>query len=327
MAGIVLLLNLPAQAADNSGSDDFFRQFERDRFQTDRPTADPFNQRTVTDQKEPFGADNTLRPQNTKDDFFSQKQKTSDDPCQVTKSNPVTVGLRDVINALEVPFKSQLIKDYTADFFQESRIASLDRQQRASGEVKVRFDYRGGYRDDVPTVMFHWQYEQPTRQELVSDGKTMWVYLPENNQVIQSDIEMVNQARANDPMTFLTGLGNLSRDFQISYAQPNQDVAGNYVLDLRPRRTTAMINRMVIVVDRCAAIIKAREEPSSRLNTSYASLIFPILSTTVYDPNGNSTTIEFSDIRVNRGISAGQFNFMLPPGVEVVRPTGKEMGF
>jgi outer membrane lipoprotein carrier protein len=146
----------------------------------------------------------------------------------------------------------------------------------------------------------------------------MWVYLPENNQVIQSDIEMVSQARENDPMTFLTGLGNLSRDFQISYAVPNQDVAGNYLLDLRPRRTSALINRMVIVVDRAAA-------EASAANSGV--LIFPILSSTVYDPNGNSTTIEFSDLRINRGMSAGQFNFIMPPGVEVVRPTGKEMGF
>ncbi|MHB8709701.1 MAG: LolA family protein, partial [Desulfuromonadales bacterium] len=74
-------------------------------------------------------------------------------------------------------------------------------------------------------------------------------------------------------------------------------------------------------------------EESSRPGTFFGNrrqsggLIFPILSTTVYDPNGNSTTIEFSDVRVNRGLSAGQFRFMMPAGVEVVRPTGKEMGF
>jgi len=166
--------------------------------------------------------------------------------------------------------------------------------------------------------MFHWQYDPPTRQELVSNGKMLWVYLPENNQVIQSDLETVSPARENDPMTFLTGLGNLSRDFQISYAVPNQDAAGNYVLDLRPRRSSAVLNRMVIVVDRTAAEAIAAKS---------GALVFPILSTTVYDPNGNSTTIEFSDLRVNRGISAGQFNFIMPPGVEVVRPTGKGMGF
>ena len=226
------------------------------------------------------------------------------------------VELREVIRALETPFSERKIQDYSASFSQESRIASLDRLQRASGKVRVRFDYqRSG---QAPTVMFHWQYDPPTRQELVSNGKTLWVYLPENNQVIQSDLETVSPARENDPMTFLTGLGNLSRDFQISYAVPSQDAAGNYVLDLRPRRSSAVLNRMVIVVDRTAAEAIAAKS---------GALVFPILSTTVYDPNGNSTTIEFSDLRVNRGISAGQFNFIMPPGVEVVRPTGKGMGF
>lgn len=279
------------------------------------------------------------------------------------------VGLRDVIEALESPFRDRQIKDYSADFFQESRIASLDRLQRARGQVSVRFSYRS---NQVPLVMFHWEYQEPTRQEIVSDGKTLWVYLPENNQVIQSDIEMVSQARENDPMTFLTGLGNLSRDFLISYAEPNRDPRGNYILNLRPRRTTALINRMVIVVNRDAveapsavlgrdaagassAADLARTEPrrppsrrsappsgaptpdeffgadagGSRQDSSSGSkrdLVFPILSTTVYDPNGNSTAIEFSDVLVNRGMPAGQFRFMLPAGVEVVRPTGKEMG-
>lgn len=297
-------------------------------------------------------------------------------------------GLNDVKRALITPFKEKKIKDYTADFFQQSKIAALDRLQRARGRVSVRFDDRRS--GTVPTVMFHWEYEEPTRQEIVSDGQTLWVYLPENNQVIQSDIELVSQARENDPMTFLTGLHNLDRDFLISWAEPNRDVAGNYVLDLRPRRTTALINRMVIVVDRDAVEGNTADAPASGPTSSLrgsdlrqpasgpgepfrqqandffddnfdpslpvtdsrsavpqpdsffaasprsgsalgsrrtGGLIFPILSTTVYDPNGNSTTIEFSDVRVNRGLSAGQFRFMLPAGVEVVRPTGKEMGF
>lgn len=309
-------------------------------------------------------------------------------------------GLREVIQALETPFQAgtpadRRIQDYTADFFQESRIASLDRLQRARGEVSVRFDYR---RSQVPLVMFHWEYREPTTQEIISDGKTLWVYLPENNQVIQSDIEMISKAGESDPMTFLTGLGQLSRDFLISWAEPNRDVEGNYVLDLRPRRTTALINRMVIVVDRYAleesstesspktpsAVPSGRPSRSSRgggffptepdANQTVAQerndffdddfdpnkpitddraaaptadpffankgrsssflnerrrtggLVFPILSTTVYDPSGNRTTIEFNDLRINRGISASQFRFIQPAGVEVVRPTGKGMG-
>jgi outer membrane lipoprotein carrier protein len=267
-------------------------------------------------------------------------------------------SLGDVISALETPFQTQTdeklrIYDYSADFFQESKIASLDRLQRASGEVEVAFDYQRT--DTVPRVKFRWQYEQPTTQEIVSDAKKLWVYLPENNQVILSDIEMVNRSRQNDPMTFLTGLGNLSRDFSIYWAVPNFDVEGNHVLELTPKRISSLINRMIIVVDRYAveAYLNPGQEVDPRMPSvpsaqstpptpptpggrnlnfpGYEDNLngrrFPILSTTVYDPMGNSTTIEFSNLRVNFGISDMSFNFIMPAGVQVVRPTGQEMGF
>ncbi len=273
-----------------------------------------------------------------------------------TMAVPVwAVSLSDVIHTLESPFKTETdnelkIYDYSADFFQESKITSLDRIQRANGRVEVAFDYRR--EQTVPTAKFRWQYDQPTTQEIVSDGETLWVYLPENNQVIQSDIEMVNQARQNDPMTFLTGLGNLSRDFQISWAAPNTDIDGNYILEMTPRRVSALINRLVIVVDRYAVeAYQNRGQEEQAIDPRQPSKLqipeppkfgnfglpgsgggsngvwFPILSTAVHDPNGNSTIIEFSNLRVNLGIPERSFNFMMPAGVQVIRPTGKEMGF
>lgn len=232
------------------------------------------------------------------------------------------VGLGEVIKALETPFQAGTsrdgaIYDFEADFFQQSSIASLDRVQRGRGRVAIKFDRSSSAR--VPMAKFRWDYGQPTTQEIVSDGRTMWVYLPENRQVIQSDIEQTSRSRSDDPMTFLTGLGNLSRDFLISWAAPNQDVEGNYVLEMRPRRPSSLIQRLLIVVDREAVLDFARQGAVGE--------IFPIRSTTVYDPNGNSTLIEFSEIRLNRGLDDGLFDFILPAGVEVLRPTGREMGF
>ncbi len=279
------------------------------------------------------------------------------------------ISLGDVIRTLETPFQAgdddgsdYRIDNYSANFFQESKIASLDRRQRATGRVEVAFDYKEEQygRATVPTVKFRWEYEQPTTQEIVSDGETMWVYLPENNQVIQSNIEMVNKADKHDPMTFLTGLGNLSRDFTISWAMPNQDIDGNYVLELKPIRISSLINKLIIVVDRYAVEayrnrgtakideappldppvppsdpfaegssfpLPGGDLPFPDLEGGPNDIWFPILSTAVYDPNGNSTIIEFSDVRVNFGISDLTFDFIVPAGVNVVRPTGKEMGF
>ncbi len=220
-------------------------------------------------------------------------------PALAVAKEKVNVGLSDVIKTLESPFQKDAkgeaaIGDFQGDFFQESRIASLDRLQRGRGRVAVKFD--SSRADRVPLAMFRWEYDQPTTQEIVSDGRTIWVYLPENRQVIQSEIDFTAESRPDDPMTFLTGLGNLSRDFLITWASPNQDVEGNYVLELRPRRTSAMIRRLIIVVSRDAVL----GQPGAS---------FPMLSTTVYDPNDNSTIIEFSNLRVNRNLSDSQFHW------------------
>jgi outer membrane lipoprotein carrier protein len=230
------------------------------------------------------------------------------------------VGLKDVINALEVPFQGAgagQVHDVRADFFQESRIAALDRNQRGRGTVMFRFEPGDSRR--APVAMFNWQYREPNEQEIVSDGRTMWVYLPESRQVIESDLTLVNRGGTVNPVTFLAGLGNLSRDFSIMYAIPNTDSKGNYILDLRPKQSSPLIRNLQIVVDRDAA--QEQVNPKGRV-------YFPILSTIVTDPSDNQTIIEFSNIRVNRGLSRADFRFMQPPGVEVVKPApGTNMGF
>jgi len=247
----------------------------------------------------------------------------------VTVPSAGAIALSDVINTLETPFQSGTdaeyrILDYSANFFQESKIASLDRVQRANGRVEVAFDYLARQKGRaVPTVKFLWQYDSPTTQRIVSDGETMWVYLPENSQVIQSNLELINKADQNDPMAFLTGLGNLSRDFTISWAVPSQDEDDNYVLEMTPRRASSLINKLVIVVDHYAVERYLNRDEQE----SPGDLWFPIRSTTVYDPSGNSTIIEFSNLRVNQNIPDTTFDFIVPAGVQVVRPTGKETGF
>lgn len=237
------------------------------------------------------------------------------------------VSVNDVAESLQRPFASDVVRargtdksgifDFQGDFFQESQIASIERTQRGRGYVSFLFDYQGS--SQVPRAMFRWEYQEPSRQEVVSNAQTMWVYLPENRQVIVSDIEQVAQQRSENPMTFLTGLGNLSRDFSVRWGSPDHDLEGNYILQLRPRRASNLIRTLDVVVDRRAVL--------DYVENNQVGNYFPILATIVVDPAGNRTTIEFSNVRFNQGLSSGFFEFIQPAGVEVVRPTGTEMGF
>lgn len=237
------------------------------------------------------------------------------------------IGLSDVINTLETPFKKTASKepgtatsgifDFQADFFQESRIASIDRVQRGRGEVSFKFERQQGTAS--PLAMFRWEYQEPNIQEIVSDGRSLWVYQSENRQVIESDISQLSRQQSDNPVTFLSRLGTLSHDFTIAWGTPSTDQDGNYVLELQPRRDSQLVQRLLIVVARAAV--------ADYVDNQRSGEIFPILLTRVDDPQGNRTSIEFKGIRLNRQLSADFFHFQRPEGVEVVRPTQEQFGY
>ncbi|HXC93818.1 MAG TPA: outer membrane lipoprotein carrier protein LolA [Geobacteraceae bacterium] len=245
---------------------------------------------------------------------------------QIPKYN---VSLIDVINTVEKPFKPDRngqteLSSVRADFFQRSTIAEKKKEYRADGQMYLK------PASGSEPLKFRFDYFRPTRQEIVCDGRTLWVYLPENREVIQSDVSEFFDPSRHDisrdrALNFLQGLGRISKDFTIIFNSSMSDPAGNYILELTPRRASVTIEKLFITVNRESLIDRTGTRP--QLNVPPAknpeSHLFPILSTTVVDHDGNSTTMEFSNIRANEMISDLTFKFDVPPEIQVVRPEGR----
>lgn len=232
------------------------------------------------------------------------------------------IKISDVVAALETPFKaetrrSEQIYDFSANFFQESLIASIGRTQRGEGTVRFKFDAATA-QGEAPAAKFFWEYRKPSVQEIISDGLTMWVYMPENRQVIESDLRQINVQRGENPVTFLSGLGNLSRDFSIHWGAPEKVESGDYRLLLKPLKASQLIQQIDVVV--------SEKSVNRWLEKHKTGDIFPLLSTLVTDANGNRTAIEFRDVRVNQQLKDGIFSFERPEGVELVDPA-EQMSF
>ncbi|SNB47432.1 outer membrane lipoprotein carrier protein LolA [Geobacter sp. DSM 9736] len=240
-------------------------------------------------------------------------------PAHAAVQTPV--GLRDVVATVENAFKPDSpnrVRDVTADFMQSSTLVEKGRdmrEMRGDGQMFLRTA------TEREPLMFRFDYFRPTTQQIVSDGRTMWMYLPANRQVIQSDVSFVfNPFNFNPERTratnFLQGLGRISKDFLITFSSEMQDIEGNYILELQPRRVMATIDRLLIVVSREAVL--SHVDPSRF--PPRQELLFPIRSTTMTDREGNSTIMEFSNIRTNSRLSESIFFFVVPPDVQVVRP-------
>ena len=232
-------------------------------------------------------------------------------------SSPAWAGeasLNDVVAALETPFKTEAptgIEDFQAEFFQLSRIASIDKQQQARGEVSFKFQRPEG---GTPVALFRWSYLEPTIQEFVSDGNSLWVYQPENRQVIESEIE-----QSNNPLAFLNRLGELSQDFTIAWGNPQINESGDYLLVLEPRRETQLARSLQIVVNGAAV--------KDFLQHQQVGTFFPLKSVSVIDPNRNLSRFRFESVLINQNLSAESFRFQPPAGVEVLHPPPGQIGY
>ena len=213
-----------------------------------------------------------------------------------------TAALKDVVAALEKGYAT--LQDVQADFSQRTTIAAIKKEQRGSGEVLLK-------RPASSTAMFRFNYTKP-KQQIVSNGRQVWFYLPENRQVMVSQVSEMFKGGNNIALSYLTGLGHVSRDFSIVFAKEKRDKGGNYQLELVPHKPSPVLAKLQLTVS-----VEAVEH---FLKDGAVRDIFPIVSSVVFDITGNETRIDYSRARVNKGIDNGKFSFKIPKGVEVIKP-------
>lgn len=196
-------------------------------------------------------------------------------------SAPPTVD--DAVREIESAYGK--LTDLKAEFSQSSFNKSLNSTIPAQGTVYLK---RGG--------KLRWEYSEPTKQEIVSDGKTLWVYTPSLNQV---NTGPAPEALAGPAGSFLAGLGRLREHFSVRFLNPAQpiDGEGQAVLDLTPKQPLPTLTRLVLAFD-----------PRT----------WEVRKATVYDQFENTVTMRFTKLVINAGLSDRLFSFVPPPGVATV---------
>lgn len=221
--------------------------------------------------------------------------------CPVSAASPAA-ALKDVVAALEKGYSG--LQDVQADFSQKTTIAGINREQKGTGEVFLK-------RPASAAAMFRFNYAKP-KQQIVSNGKQVWFYTPENKQVLVSSVDAMFKGGNSIALSYLTGLGNVSRDFKVTLAREPRDKKGNYQLELIPKNPSPVLAKLQLAV--------SAEAVERYIADGAVKDIFPVVSSVVHDAGGNQTRIDYSRVRVNRGLDSGRFNFKVPEGVEVIKP-------
>jgi outer membrane lipoprotein carrier protein len=194
-----------------------------------------------------------------------------------------TPPLDGVIKNIEAAYGR--INDLKAEFSQTAFNKSLNQSIPAEGTVYLK---KGG--------KLRWEFADPTPQQIVSDGTTVWIYTPALNQV---NVGPAPEALAGPAGSFLAGLGRVREHFAVRFLNPAapRDGDGNVVLDMVPKEPLPTMSRLVL---------------------SFDPRTWEVRKGVVYDQFENTVTMQFRKPAVNTGLADSLFTFVAPRGVATV---------
>jgi len=141
-----------------------------------------------------------------------------------------------------------------------------------------------------------WEYRSPREKLFVSDGQSVWFYLPAEKQLRKTQLKKLDDLRS--PIAFLLGKTKLESELRgLSKAVDQAPAtAGNILLRGVPKAMEGQVNEVQVEIT-----------PTHQITR----LI-------LMEADGGSTEFRFSGWKENEELRDSQFQFTPPPGVEAV---------
>jgi outer membrane lipoprotein carrier protein len=172
---------------------------------------------------------------------------------------------------------------FRADFDQQSTITAMEVTDSAAGRLFIK---RPG--------KMRWEYALPETQIIISDGNDLWIYRPEDNQV------MLGKAPSffadGKGAGFLADLKTLRREFSVAMEKTQDE--SFYVLKLVPKKKTPDLTEIFLSI--------------SRVNHT----IDRIVTRNAY---GDETVIKIENYLFHQNLEDHLFVFKVPDGADVLQ--------
>jgi len=136
---------------------------------------------------------------------------------------------------------------------------------------------------------FRWDYANPAAQQIVSDGRNLWHYDEDLEQVM---VKSLDESLSTTPALLLAGRQNVTEGYEVT-EQDSRD--GLQWIGLAPRRDDTDFRSLALGFAR--GTLKAME---------------------LQDKLGQRTRIDFKAVKRNPRLDSSLFVFTPPPGVDVI---------
>lgn len=180
------------------------------------------------------------------------------------------------------------IRDFQAEFTQETRIEGFATTLTSSGRVYLR-----------KPGLLRWDYLEPSVEQILVEGDVWSMYVPQHQQVVKGTVTNLTASKA--PVALLQGAGTLSEQFDVvpssSGVRQRDGLVWITLIPKEHERGAATVTKVVLGVDPRTYFIR--------------QLI-------LYDVSGNVSTFRLTNIKVNRGLTPDIFTLNVPDDVVIV---------
>lgn len=196
-------------------------------------------------------------------------------PCNAAQS--LDGATAKIISGIEAKYAN---KSFSADFEQASRLTALDVTEIVKG--RAWFSHPGKMK---------WVYESSDSHEIITDGKKLWIYRPEENQVMIGDA--VPFFKSGSGGAFLADIRKIREEFTVEPGESGKNYAQ---LVLTPKKETPELTKIRITVN-----LPGHEIPIVETENVY----------------GDTTKFIFTNIRFST-FDERLFEFIPQPGTEMI---------
>jgi outer membrane lipoprotein carrier protein len=173
---------------------------------------------------------------------------------------------------------------FTADFTQVTSMKLSRRERHGQGSLLIK----------KPGLM-RWDYLEPDRQVLISDGEVMSMYFAAAEQMIIMPAQEYLQSDVT--YAFFAGTGNIPRDFDLEAAGEDYCCGTPPDLRLTPKRPHPQVEYLYLWLNEDFLIGRMQ----------------------IADHYGSLTDLTFTNIKLNVPLAGERFRFTPPPGTEIIR--------
>ncbi|MCH7336619.1 outer membrane lipoprotein chaperone LolA [Acinetobacter sp. NIPH 2699] len=200
---------------------------------------------------------------------------------------PVAASAQQATTSLVQQLSS--LQRFTADFEQTTKVTNNKVVQKKGLTAQhMNQTFKGVMKVERPGKFF-WEITSPSKQTIVTAGKTVWIHDPDLQQAIRQNLD---DQVANTPALLLSG--NTNQIMQ-SYRVTQPDRSKLYYT-LFPKQEDSTFQSLTISFG-------ANKAPNLMI---------------LQDSLGQTTYVRFSNVKVNQAIPASVFNFEPPKGTDII---------